>query len=113
MSRLDEYEALRKRSRRFLEMSPELGDAFWPYYRESYKPGALDAKTKRLIALCGGLVAGCFGCIVGQTRMALEEGASREEILETCAVAMSLGGTLAWSQVSLVMEFLEENQPEA
>ena len=105
MDTMERYENIRANAHRFLESSPA-GDSFRDYYKDSYRPGALDAKTKRLMALCGGLIAGCTGCIVGQANMAVEEGATVEEIMETCAVAMSLGGTLAWSQISKVMDFL-------
>ncbi|MFW6323833.1 MAG: carboxymuconolactone decarboxylase family protein [Desulfovibrionales bacterium] len=109
MDKLQEYDSIRKNSRKFLDLSPDVRDKFLDHYQASYKPGAIDAKTKRLMAMCGGLIAGCTGCIIGQLNMAVEEGATVQEILETCAVAMSLGGTLAWSQISMVVEYLEKN----
>jgi len=109
MDTLEQYENIRDNAKRFLDLSPAIRDSFWTHYQDSYRPGALDAKTKRLMAMCGGLIAGCTGCIVGQANMAVEEGATAQEILETCAVAMSLGGTLAWSQISKVVDYLEAN----
>ena len=100
---------IRKNAMSFLDHSPLGKDAFVQYYQATYRPGVLNTKTKRLMALCVGLTHGCTGCILGQTDKAVQEGATPEEVLETCAVAMSMGGTLAWSQVYKVMEYLEEN----
>ncbi|MBI9080058.1 MAG: carboxymuconolactone decarboxylase family protein [Pseudodesulfovibrio sp.] len=109
MGKLEEFESIRKNAKRFLDLTPSLKDSFFQYYDESYKPGAMDTKTKRLMALCGGIVSGCTGCTLGQLDMAIQEGATTEEVLETCTVAISLGGTLAWSQVSMVVEYLDAN----
>ena len=108
MSIGEERKALRNYGMKFLELSP-VKESLLKYYETTYQAGALDAKTKRLIALCGGLVSGCKGCILAQTDLAVQEGACAEEVLETCAVAMSLGGTMAWSQVAMVVEYLEES----
>lgn len=60
---------------------------------EVYKDGALSGKTKRMMAMVAALVHGCRTCILFQTDWALKLGATVEEILEACAVAISLGGT--------------------
>lgn len=95
---------LREKAWKFLDLSPAIKDRFFEYYKQSYAPGALDTRTKRLIALCGGIIAGCRGCMLGQLEMAIDEGATPDQVLETLAVAMSLGGTLAWSNIAQVME---------
>lgn len=87
---------------------PGLAQAYDEYTAESYKGGALDAKTKRLMALCAALVSGCRACILYQTDYALGLGASVDEVLETCAVACSLGGTMAAGETARVVQFLEE-----
>ena len=43
-----------------------------------------------------------------QTDRAIEQGASVEEILEACAVAISLGGTMAGDQTTRIVQFLRE-----
>lgn len=83
---------------------------FKDHYESVYKNGVLDSKTKRLIALCGGIIAGCKGCILGQTDHAINSGATIEEILEVCSVSLSLGGTLAGSQISMLIEYLKEKE---
>ena len=56
------------------------------------KAGALDAKTKELMALAIAIAMRCEGCIVYHVRTAQKKGASREELAETIAVAVEMGG---------------------
>jgi AhpD family alkylhydroperoxidase len=69
-----------------------------------YREGALDLKTKRLMSLAVAIQAGCKDCMVSQTSKALDLGASEEQIFETCSVAISMGGTLAWSKALVVAD---------
>jgi AhpD family alkylhydroperoxidase len=87
---------------------PEVGKAYDALPMEVYKDGALPGKIKRLMALTGALVHGCRACVLFQTDHALEAGATVEEILEACAVAVSLGGTMGAGETTRVVEFLNE-----
>ncbi len=75
---------------------------------ETYRDGVLDGKTKRLMALAIALGAGCRNCVLGQASFALEKGATREEILETIAVVVSMRGTTGVAESLRVIQFLEE-----
>ena len=55
-------------------------------------PRALDGKTTELMALAIAIAQRCEGCVVFHTRSALKKGASREELLDTIAVAIEMGG---------------------
>jgi AhpD family alkylhydroperoxidase len=55
-------------------------------------PGALDAKTKELIALGISVTLRCDGCIASHARGAAHAGASREEAAEAIGVAILLNG---------------------
>jgi AhpD family alkylhydroperoxidase len=110
MTKIEDLGEIRKNFLAFFELVPETGAKFREHYEHTYQDGLFDAKTKRLMALCGGIVAGCKGCILGQTVHAIEKGATADEILEACAVAMSLGGTLAGSQIAMVVAYLKEKQ---
>lgn len=87
---------------------PEIAEAYEALPAEVYKDGELSGKHKRLMALVGALVHGCRGCILYQTENALVLGATVGEILEACAVAVSLGGTMGSSQTARVVEYLRE-----
>ncbi len=87
---------------------PEVGKAYDALPIEVYKDGALPGKIKRLMALTGALVHGCRSCVLFQTDHALAVGATVEEILEACSVAVSLGGTMGAGETTRVVEFLNE-----
>ena len=59
--------------------------------------GALDRKTKRLIALACVAVRMCDGCIYPQAKVAKNCGATREEIMEALNIAVLTGGVPSWS----------------
>jgi AhpD family alkylhydroperoxidase len=79
-----------------------------PAIDEAYKPGALNTKTKRLMALAIALAVGCTNCILGQTNRALDAEATKEEILETLSVVMSMRGTTGMAESLRVIKILEE-----
>ena len=87
---------------------PDVARAYNELPMEVYKDGVLSGKTKRLMALTGALVHGCRACILYQTEEALALGTKAEEILEACAIAISLGGTMAAGETTRVVQFLEE-----
>jgi AhpD family alkylhydroperoxidase len=66
--------------------------AFTGLHKQATADGALDRKTKELIALGMALSINCGGCVAYHVKQALESGASREEILEAIGVAVMMGG---------------------
>jgi AhpD family alkylhydroperoxidase len=82
--------------------------AYSAFRKRVYADGALSLKTKRLIALACGLMAGCTRCVQGQTRDAIAVGATRQEVLEAVAVAIVMGGTAVSAETWRVMKVLEE-----
>lgn len=56
------------------------------------KDGALDKKTKELIALAIGVSTRCDGCIGFHAEALVKLGASREEVEETLGMAIYMGG---------------------
>ena len=56
------------------------------------KDGALDKKTKELIALAIGVSTRCDGCIGFHTKALIDLGVSREEFEETLSMAIYMGG---------------------
>lgn len=87
--------------------SPELFNMFMKWYGECMKDGALDAKTKAIIALAVAHTIPCPYCIDAWTSGALKAGATPEELAEAIQVTASLkaGATLAFHIQSLnVME---------
>jgi AhpD family alkylhydroperoxidase len=94
--------------RKYCELMPGIGRAYDEMPGEVYKGGALEARTKRLMALSIAVASGCRGCILFQADHALELGASVEEVLEACGVAISMGGTMAAAEATRVVQYLHE-----
>ncbi len=72
--------------------APDLAKAFSGLASAASKAGALDMKTKELIALAIGIAGRCDGCIGFHTAAAITHGATRDEVLETVGMAIYMGG---------------------
>ena len=85
------------------ELAPEIGDAFKEFSARVFAPGALDEKTKQLIAVAVAHTTQCPYCIRGHTKAALRKGASENELMEAVWVAaeMRAGGAYAHSALAL------------
>ena len=71
--------------------APEPMRGFSMLAREALKPGALDVKTKELIAIGIAIATRCDGCVGFHVKAAIKAGASREEVLETVSMAIYMG----------------------
>ncbi len=71
---------------------PEVMKAFREMDTAVSKNGALDAKTKELIAVALGIATRCDGCLAFHARAALKYGATREEVMEMIGMAIYMGG---------------------
>lgn len=58
--------------------------------------------------MCASIVSGCKGCILGQIDKAIYNGATVNEILEVCSVAVSLGETSSAPNLAMITQFLKE-----
>jgi len=69
----------------------------------------LDVKIKELISVAIGVFSRCEYCIAFHVYKALEEGATRDEIMEAAMVAVAFGGgpTMAYS-TTLVRDSIDE-----
>lgn len=80
-----QHRALRK-------LIPEVYEGFAQMSKGALNPGALDRKTKELIAIAVGVVAGCDGCIASHAQGAARAGASKEEAAEAIGVTFFMHG---------------------
>lgn len=79
------------------EHNPDLAVAIKELDQVLMEDGALDRKTKRLIALACVSVRMCEDCVYPQARVAVNYGATKEEIVEAMHVAVVVGGVPTWS----------------
>ncbi|MCP4621375.1 MAG: carboxymuconolactone decarboxylase family protein [Bradyrhizobium sp.] len=71
---------------------PDTMQGFAVLAQAATRDGALDKKTKELMALALGVAAHCDGCIGFHTEALAKLGATREEIEETLGMAVYMGG---------------------
>jgi AhpD family alkylhydroperoxidase len=102
----------RKLSEKRRELASGIESAFHEFSRQVFAAGALDAKTKQLIAVAVAHVTQCPYCIRGHTKAARHAGAAPQEIMEAIWVAaeMRAGGAFAHSLIAL--ETMETEQKE-
>lgn len=91
---------------------PKIADAFLSLLKNVRQEGALSVKEKELICLGIAICTGCKHCIVLHTRSALEAGATREELMETCGTALMMGGSSVIGYVSMVLESFKKFSSE-
>lgn len=88
--------------------APSLMQGFGGLHKAASAPGALDTKTKELIALAIAVSARCDGCIAFHTNDALKAGASREEITDALGVAVLMGGGPAMIYATHVLDAVSQ-----
>lgn len=71
---------------------PDVLKGFGELSKAANQKGALDHKTKELIALAIGVAARCDGCIGFHTKTLVSLGATKQELEEMLAVAVYMGG---------------------
>ena len=71
--------------------TPEAMKAFTALAQTATAPKSLDGKTKELIALAISVAIRCDDCIAFHAKAAAGQGATREQVLETLAMAIYMG----------------------
>ena len=66
---------------------------FFDFLKSANAPGALDARTKRIVAIALSVLARCEPCVKSHVKKARQEGFSQEEIDEAAWMAISFGGS--------------------
>jgi AhpD family alkylhydroperoxidase len=74
------------------KLIPDTITGFGAMSQAATKDGALDKKTKELIALAIGVAGHCDGCIGFHTQALKKLGATREEVAEALGMAIYMGG---------------------
>lgn len=88
----DVQRELRVPARDLRRAIPEVYAGFAKLHEAALSDGALQSKTKELIALAIAVSQGCDGCIASHARGAALQGASAEEAAEAIGVAVLMTG---------------------
>jgi AhpD family alkylhydroperoxidase len=84
------------RLKRLDENAPAAMKAFWSFDKAAFSPGAIDGRSKQLIAVAVALTTQCPYCIELHVQSARKEGATDEMLAEAAviAAAMRAGGAV-------------------
>lgn len=89
-------------------LAPQNVEAWRNFSKTVFKAGALDEKTKQLIAVAVAHVTQCPYCIKSHTPQAIRKGASKEEIMEAIWVASEMRAGGAYAHANIAMEEMEK-----
>jgi len=78
--------------RQLRQSIPEVYRGFGELSGAAFANGALDRKTKELIALAIGVSEGCDGCVASHGQAAARAGATRQEAAEAIGVTFLMQG---------------------
>jgi AhpD family alkylhydroperoxidase len=87
---------------------PDTLKGFNLMHGQAMSDGALDPKTKELIAVALSVGSRCDPCIAFHVHAALRHGATREELMEVLSVTVMMGGGPSLMYAAHVIEGMDE-----
>jgi AhpD family alkylhydroperoxidase len=88
--------------------TPEVLKAFGGLARAALQPGALDTKTKELMAIAIAVATRCNACVAFHAGAALKHGATRQEVMETVGLAIYMGAGLSVMYAAQALEAYDQ-----
>lgn len=114
---LDELKPLHRELRHAI---PDVYKGFGELSRAAFADGALDRRTKELMAFAIGVVEGCDGCIASHGMAAARAGATRQQAAEAIGVTIlmhggpaTIHGARAYDAFCEFTDAVEPTQPPA
>ena len=89
------------------ELSGEAMVAFKAFSKHDIAEGALQAKAKQLIAEAVAQVTKCPYCIDSHTKLAVQKGASNEEVMEAIWVAAEMRAGAAYAHSAIAVKAMQ------
>ena len=99
---------VKRNSRTLAAAQPDVMETFERLHQAAGATGALDRKTKELMALTISVTHGCDDCIAHHVHDAMEAGATREEFAEALGVAVLMGGGPGMIYASHAIEAVDQ-----
>jgi AhpD family alkylhydroperoxidase len=87
-------------------LAPAAEDAFRAFSKAVFAAGALDTRTKQLIAVAVAHVTQCPWCIEGHVKAAQRDGATPEQIMEAIWVAAEMRAGAAYAHSIKALELM-------
>ena len=108
MSDLHFPQATRAHAERRHTLAPEADDAFRAFSKAVFAEGALDARTKQIIAVAVAHVTQCPWCIEGHVKAAQRAGATPKQIIEAIWVAAEMRAGAAFAHSVKALDLMED-----
>jgi AhpD family alkylhydroperoxidase len=105
-------QATRTHAERRHALAPEADDAFRAFSKAVFAEGALDARTKQIIAVAVAHVTQCPWCIEGHVKAARRAGATPEQIMEAIWVAAEMRAGAAFAHSIKALDLMEDASAE-
>ncbi len=81
---------------------------FFALDNKAYIDGALNAKTKELMGLVASMVLRCNDCIFYHIDRSIQEGANRQELMESFNIALIVGGSIVIPHLRYAFEIMDK-----
>ncbi|WP_300616814.1 carboxymuconolactone decarboxylase family protein [Dokdonella sp.] len=108
--RLAEFTAFRQRmNERILAQDNQVVRRFFALDTQTYKPGALDVKTKEMLGLVASLVLRCDDCISYHVAQCVQAGVDEDEFFEVFGVGLVVGGSIVIPHLRRAVDFLDQS----
>ena len=104
------FEKYKKDSGKMMHELPDMLKSFMGMFENVMKDGALNLKSKELIAMAVGLTVRCKPCIYMHVQKCLQAGATRQEILEAASVVVVMQGGPCLMHIPEVIDALDTLQ---
>ena len=112
--RVEEFTAFRKRmNERILSEDNQVVKRFFALDTQTYRPGALDVKTKEMLGLVASMVLRCDDCISCHVAQCKEAGVQRDEFFEVFSVGLVVGGSIVIPHLRRAVDFLDSLEADA
>ncbi|MEJ2248503.1 MAG: carboxymuconolactone decarboxylase family protein [Candidatus Lokiarchaeota archaeon] len=90
------------------QINPEAMNGFKKFMSKTKEDGALSRKMKEIIGVALSVSRHCEWCVPFHVKNALDAGATKQEIMEACLVAVMMGGGPSLMFTKKVLEALED-----
>ncbi len=107
---LDQY---KRRQPDIRDGLPDVAKHFAGLAQAAEKDGVLSHKVKELVTLGIAISTRCDYCIAAHVAACLKAGASREEMMEVCGVAILMGGGPSYTYTAFVLDCIDALQEKA
>lgn len=98
----------REHAERRRALAPGADEAFKAFTKAVFAEGALDTRTKQLIAVAVAHVTQCPWCIEGHVKAARRAGATAEQIMEAVWIAAEMRAGAAFAHSVKTLDLLDD-----